>query len=226
MKIVASRAALLVALAAGGAGCSNTGHMSDEKAAPRAGAESGSMASRDNAPASAPAESRSPAAPVGETRPESAAGISYQVPADWPSTEAASSMRAAQYAIPSTGGGEAGELALFFFGAGQGGDVNANIERWIAQMEPSEGKAAAEAKRERHRVGDVTISTVRLDGNYSGPMMPGMGGGVEKPGYRMWAAVVEGEGGPWFFKAVGPEKTIEDAEASLDALVDSVKPAP
>jgi len=135
-------------------------------------------------------------------------------------------MRAAQYAIPSTGGGEAGELALFFFGAGQGGDVNANIERWIAQMEPSEGKAAAEAKRERHRVGDVTISTVRLDGNYSGSMMPGMGGGVEKPGYRMWAAVVEGEGGPWFFKAVGPEKTIEDAEASLDALVDSVKPAP
>jgi len=36
--------------------------------------------------------------------------------------------------------------------------------------------------------------------------MPGMGGDTSEPGYALWGAVVEGPGGPWFFKSpVMPE---------------------
>ena len=46
-------------------------------------------------------------------------------------------MRVAQYGLP----GPAGEatLGIFFFGPGQGGSVEANIERWFGQFKQEDG---------------------------------------------------------------------------------------
>jgi hypothetical protein len=41
----------------------------------------------------------------------------------------------------------------------------------------------------------------------------------------MLAALVEGPGGPWVFKATGPEATMEAAREDFFALLRSVRPA-
>jgi len=46
---------------------------------------------------------------------------------------------------------------------------------------------------------------------------------VAKPGYRLLAAAIEGEGGPWFFRVVGPDATVKAAKPAFDALLESVE---
>lgn len=177
---------------------------------------------------------------AGSMRATSSAGLAFSVPEGWTDVEPASSMRAAQFALPPAQEGEdRPELILFHFGAGQGGDVQANIDRWIAQISQPDGKPSAErARRESRQVGVFRASTVAVDGTYAtGSMMGMMGGphgdphgtphegGAQKENYRLWAAVVEGEGGPWFFKCAGPRAAMDKASAGLEAMLASMQPA-
>jgi hypothetical protein len=75
----------------------------------------------------------------------SSSGISYTLPANWKRSTPSSSMRIDQATIPGPAGN--GDLAVFFFGSGQGGGVEANLERWAAQMDASQP-----AKRETFEV--------------------------------------------------------------------------
>jgi len=60
---------------------------------------------------------------------ESAAGVQWTAPAGW-TTRGPAPMRAATYTIPAAPGDQAdGECAVYFFGAGQGGSPQANIDR-------------------------------------------------------------------------------------------------
>jgi hypothetical protein len=164
-------------------------------------------------------------------RPETAAGLSFAVPLDWVSSPPSNNMRAAQFTIPAVAGGDAPELVVSFFGEGKGGDAASNIERWIGMIGGPDGKPAADkAKRETRKVGDFTVSMVTVDGSYDAftgmGMAGGMGGahgGGAKSDYRLWGAVVEGPGGPWFFKATGPRATLQNAEPALKSLVASLK---
>jgi hypothetical protein len=142
-------------------------------------------------------------------------------------------MRAAQFTLPGESEGtDAPELILFHFGEGQGGQAQANIDRWIGQIQQADGKPSAErAKRESRKVGSFNVSLVTVDGDFGGGMMGGdphanPHASGAKTGYRLWAAVVEGKGGPWFFKATGPKGALEKASKGLDALVASLKPGP
>ncbi len=164
-------------------------------------------------------------------RPETAAGLSFAVPQDWVSSPPSTNMRAAQFTIPAEAGGDAPELVVFFFGEGKGGDAASNIERWIGMIGGPDGKPAADkAKRETRKVGACTVSTVTVDGSYDALTGMGMAGGMSgahgggvKSDYRLWGAVIEGPGGPWFFKATGPRATLQKAEPGLKALVASLK---
>jgi len=170
-------------------------------------------------------------------RAENAVGLSFAVPESWQSATPTSTLRAAQFLLPPTGeGGEPPELVLFHFGEGKGGEAKANIDRWIGQMQsPDGGSAAEKARREERKAGGFHISLVEVDGDLGASTMgAGMGGGdphVHPHGggvhedYRLWGAVVEGKGGPWFFKATGPRAAMEEAADGFDALVESLRPA-
>jgi hypothetical protein len=163
---------------------------------------------------------------LGPLRSESAAGLAFQVPESWEGTPPSSQMRAAQFTLPAAEGSDHPELTVYFFGHGQGGTTQANIERWIGQMTQPGGKSAeAKAKEETRQVGEFKVTTVRVNGTYAAgsSMMPGMGKTEDKPDYALWGAVVEGEGGPWFFKATGPEGAMKQAEPGFVALVSSLK---
>jgi len=62
------------------------------------------------------------------------AGISWSIPGGW-SEHPPRQMRAATYVVPAASGdAEGGECAVFYFGNDQGGSIDANIERWVAQF--------------------------------------------------------------------------------------------
>ena len=153
-----------------------------------------------------------------------AVGLRFTVPAAWTRVPAASDVRAAQWRIPqASAAGQEGELVLFFFGTGKGGSAQENLDRWYAQVTEPYGHPSRDA-------GVVTIRTINgrrvtsLDrpGPYR-PMPAGGGGAEPRAGFRLRAAVVEGEDGPWFFRAVGPDATMTAAKAGFDGILGSVE---
>ncbi len=128
------------------------------------------------------------------------AGLDFDLPAGWQAQPVRSSMRFAQALIPGSGG--TGELAVFFFGVGGGGGLEANIDRWVGQVE-----GAGQPKLETFTANGLKITWVEVLGTLKAGQM-GMGPASDQPGFRLYGAVVEGPGGPWFFKATGPDATL------------------
>ena len=142
------------------------------------------------------------------------AAIAYDFPSGWTRVKPKSQMRMDQAII--TGPGGEGELAVFFFGAGGGGGIQANLDRWAEQID---GGTPVTSKFEH---GGYKISWVESAGTM---LASGMGGSSEpKPNYRLLGAVVEGKGGPWFFKATGPDATMTSQKEAFLAMLRTVRP--
>jgi hypothetical protein len=159
------------------------------------------------------AQSNSPA--TGELR--------YKAPDGWVREQTTSSMRVAQYKLPKTEGDpEDALLVIYFFGATQGGAVQANIDRWISQMQQPDGSASKDkARTETSTVNGLKITSVDVSGTYTAEMAPGTPSQRNDANYRMRAAVVETPKGNYFLKIVGPAKTMDHWEQSVTDFVKS-----
>jgi len=154
---------------------------------------------------------------------ESAAGVRWTAPAGW-KAEAARPMRAATYTIPLAAGDQGvAECVVNYFGPGQGGGVDANIERWRGQVLGSDGKPAT-AKIDKRTVRGIPIATIDASGTYTGMGGPMMAGSKPAAGYRLIGAIVEGPGGSVFFKLTGPGKTIAAQQKHFEMLLASIQP--
>jgi hypothetical protein len=148
------------------------------------------------------------------------AGIAWEAPAPFRAQQPTSQMRAAQYLFPEEEGESAAELVVFFFGAGQGGSVEDNIQRWVAQFDRPEG---AEPEIEERQVNGLAVTTVDVHGTFSGMAPSGKAGPTQRE-QRMLAAIAVGPEGPIFFKMVGDRSLMERAEGPFNQLVDSIRP--
>jgi hypothetical protein len=129
-------------------------------------------------------------------------------------------MRRAQYRVPGPAGDA--ECVVFYFGPGQGGDASSNAARWAGQFHAPDGGGSAPAPRTAGlRVGDLEVTTVEVEGTYSG----GMGGAATggKPGYRLVGAIVAGPDANWFFKLTGPEKTVAAQKGAFEGMIRSLR---
>jgi hypothetical protein len=161
------------------------------------------------------------AAPAASVFAESAAGVRWTAPASW-KAEAARPMRAATYSIPLAAGDQGiAECVVNFFGSGQGGGVEANIERWRGQVLGADGKPAV-AKIDKRTGRGVPITVIDTSGTYTGMGGP-MAAGKPVPGYRLMGAIVEGPGGSVFFKLTGPAKTIAAQQKNFEQLLASIQ---
>lgn len=144
--------------------------------------------------------------------------LSAVAPTGWVAQPPSSSMRVAQYGLP----GPAGEatLGIFFFGPGQGGGVEANIERWRGQFKQEDGQPA-QGRRWTRQVEDIEITGVDISGTFSGGM--GMGDATPQPGSRMLGAIAVHRSGAVFFKLTGPAQTVEQWAASFDEFLGSLR---
>lgn len=146
-----------------------------------------------------------------------AGGLDFDLPAGWQSEQPSSSMRMAQAKIPGPGG--PGDLVVFYFGPGGGGGVEANIERWVGQMEVAAG---TQPQQETFDANGYRVTLVDVEGTLL-PSTMGTGPETPQPDSRLIGAVVEGPGGPWFFKATGPEATIAAERDNFLAMLRGVR---
>ena len=144
---------------------------------------------------------------------ESAAGLKWTDPAGWPS-QGSAPFRVVTYSVPAIPGSEKAECIVYFFGPGQGGTVEANLDRWKGQF--SQNGKPVEAKVAHRAVHGIRITTIDLAGTYTAT--------ETMPGYRMLAAIAEGAGGNIFIRFIGPEKTVTAGLAKYEQLLASLQP--
>lgn len=158
----------------------------------------------------------------GPAPPPAATGggdLDYRIPEGWVGEPPSNTMRLAQARIPGKAGD--GELAVFYFGPGGGGGTEANIQRWLGQLEAAPG---TEPERETFQAGELTVHTVVGRGTLTPSPMSMQGGTPEpQPGSMLLGAVVEGPGGPWFFKVTGPAETLEPYRDPFFEMVRNVR---
>jgi hypothetical protein len=149
--------------------------------------------------------------------------LHYKAPDGWVKEPSSSAMRVAQYKLPKAEGDSADvSLVIYFFGATQGGAVQANIDRWTSQVQQPDGSSSKDkAKTETSTVNGLKVTTVDVSGTYTAEMAPGTGSQRNDANYRMRAAVIETPKGNYFLKLVGPAKTMGRWEQSFTDFVKS-----
>lgn len=212
-SLALSAAALTFLLLAGAAACGDDSAPSPAGEPPPGSAPGVSpvapISSRDATPP--------PGAPGAGAEAPSGDPIQWALPEGWQAEPPSNTMRMAQASVPGPGG--PAEIAIFYLGPGGGGGVQANLDRWVGQMGPG-----AEPERGDFASGPFQVTWVAAAGTYD-PGSMGMAPSEPQPGWRLLAAVVEGDGGPWFFKMVGPEETVEAEREDFFTLLRSVRPA-
>jgi hypothetical protein len=154
--------------------------------------------------------------------PFSAATLKFDVPAGWTSKPPTSSMRIAEFTLPrATGDSEDASVTVFFFGASQGGNVQANIDRWIGQMAQPDGQPSSKVAKTTASTAasGLKLSIVDVSGTYVAEVAPGSSERFNKPGFRQIAVYVATPGGPYFVKCVGPAATVAKWHDSLQAFL-------
>ncbi len=149
--------------------------------------------------------------------------LHFKMPDGWVSESPSSKMRVAQYKLPKAeGDAEDASLVVYYFGPAQGGSVDANIDRWISQMEqPSSDSPKEKAKRQTLTVNGLKVTTVDVAGTYTAEMSPGSATHYNKPNFRLSGAVVETPKGFYFAKLIGPEKTVGHWREAFNGFIKS-----
>lgn len=172
-------------------------------------------------------------APADAKKQAPGVSVAYDAPKRWEKVPPKSGFRKDAYRVPKADGDEEdGDLSVSV----AGGSVDMNVDRWEKQFAAEEGEAPG--GRSEKVAGDLKITLVERWGAYNGgaAMTPGKAGDAKAPavkkGWGLLGAVVElpdaaqrGKGPKvlWFFKLVGPKKTVEAARKEFDELVASFR---
>jgi hypothetical protein len=155
--------------------------------------------------------------PEGDQTVIEVGGLRMPKPVTWVWTKPSMQFRALQYAVPANGvNAPAAELVFSVFAGGDGGPIDANLDRWANQFR--EGDAAAESVRGETAVAGMRVLRIESVGAYMG-----MGAAAPRPGYMQLGAIVEAPGRNVFIKLVGPQATVESNRAAFDALIAGMK---
>ncbi|MCE9618389.1 MAG: hypothetical protein K8R92_00575 [Planctomycetes bacterium] len=137
-------------------------------------------------------------------------------PAAWTFTKPTMAFRTLQYSVPGEAGGA--ELIVSVFKSGDGGSVDANIDRWRNQFLGSAGTPAEPARSQRSIAG-AAVTRVDLKGAWKG-----MGMSEARPGSAQLAAAIELPKETIYIRLVGPESAVEGARQNFEAMIDGLKP--
>ena len=181
----------------------------------------GSVSGGPRSSASQTAGSSSPSSP--SSKLAVAGEVSYKVPEGWTVEKPTSEMRLAQYKLPKAAGdGEDALLVVFYFGPGQGGTTQANIDRWVNQVKQPDGSPSQDkAKTETMTVNGLQVTTVDVKGSYSGGMSQDSAPKDSNSIYRLRGAVIETPKGSYFVKLTGPEKTVNHWDQAFNDYIKS-----
>lgn len=144
---------------------------------------------------------------------------SLTTPADWVKKEPRSRIVEYEFEIPKAEGDEfPGRVTVM----GAGGGIEANVDRWKGQFKSAGDEVKADITKSK--VAEQDVYMVDIKGTYvdkPGPFAPGPG--IDRANYRMIGAIIATDGGHYFVKAYGPEKTMEKAQPAFKKMVDGLK---
>lgn len=157
--------------------------------------------------------------------PAAGGRLTFTAPDGWKPRPTSSTMRVAEFVLPKVDGDpEDADLVVYYFGASQGGDVEANINRWLGQMQQPDGRPSKEvATRVAETVNGLQITMLELSGTYIAEVRPGAAEHFNKPHFRMRTAVIPTPAGPYFLKMLGPDKTVRKWSDSFAAFVKTIR---
>jgi hypothetical protein len=152
--------------------------------------------------------------------------LSLEAPAGWQRVQPKSGIVETEFSIPAAQNGEpAGRMTVM----GAGGSVQANIDRWYGQFAQPDGTATQDkATTKKLEIAGCKVTLVDVSGTYKDkPMGPFAGGaGVDRPNYRMLAAIVEvPDRGNHFLKFYGPAATVAAHADGFRKMVEGIVPA-
>lgn len=149
--------------------------------------------------------------------------LKFEVPEGWKQEQPSSRMRYAQFTIPKVKGDtEDSTLAVFHFPGG-GGDVQANLDRWVGQMQQPDGSSSKDkANITKKEYEDRTANILKVSGTFMDQVGgPFAGKVVPRKDYRMVAVVLITKPGNFYFKWTGPEATVKAHEEEFEKFIDS-----
>ncbi len=162
-----------------------------------------------------------------DTRAFAIAGgsILLEAPAGWKRVQPKSGIVETEFSIPSAGDLPPGRMTVM----GAGGSVQANVDRWYGQFAQPDGSATKDkATTKTLKLAGSSVTLVDVSGTYKD--MPGgpFAGGktVERPDYRMLAAIVEtAKDGSHFLKFYGPAETVAKHADGFRTMIEGLVPA-
>ncbi|HEY4303701.1 MAG TPA: hypothetical protein VGM82_04505 [Gemmatimonadaceae bacterium] len=138
------------------------------------------------------------------------------VPAKWMTRAPASTMRLAEYVVPIDAQGSA-EVVVYFFGKGQGGNVDANLERWKAQFSTPDGSSVPETIT-RDSTASFPITFAEYRGNYRRGIGTGSTDSV-RTGQTLIAGIAETPRGVLFIQLFGNSARVAEEKSAFTAFV-------
>jgi hypothetical protein len=149
-----------------------------------------------------------------------AKGITFQAPASWKSGNP-SGMRAAELKVdPMEGDDYPAELVVFAL-TGDGGGVNANLERWRKMFKDKDGNPPEIKTKEVKGKNVDAITRAETSGHYYPSQAVGRKD-PDRPGARLLGAIVLGDGVSYFIRMVGPDKTMTKLRPDFDDMLATI----
>lgn len=134
------------------------------------------------------------------------------VPPKWTTRAPASTMRLAEYVVPTDAQGSA-EVVVYFFGPAQGGNVDANLTRWKAQFSTPDGSPVPETIV-RDSTGTFPITFAEYRGNYRRGIGTGSADSV-RTGQTLVAGIAETPRGTLFIQLFGNSARVAEEKATF-----------
>lgn len=147
--------------------------------------------------------------------------VAFTAAEGWKKVQPKSRIIEAEFEVPAAKGDEApGRLTAM----GAGGDVEANVSRWVGQFNAPAGKEV-KPQIDKLTVDGAQVHIVSIAGTYKdSPGGPFAGGKpVLRENYQMLGAICETKAGNYFLKLYGPKATIGENEKAFRALVESMQ---
>lgn len=153
--------------------------------------------------------------------PLSFLGLEGPIPRSWKSEQPSSSMRLAQYVLPGAQDAGPARVVVFYFGPGQGGNVDANIARWSGQFSSKDGKRVVPSVDTFESAG-MKVTLAAFHGTYGRGIGTGPKG-TPQPDQTLLAAIVETARGNAFIQLYGPETTVNANRPAFERFLHGLR---
>jgi gluconolactonase len=158
-----------------------------------------------------------------QAKPTKVGSAEFKVPGDWVAQQPKRQFRILQWGVPTAEGDETAPVIYVSELPGTAGGVKGNIDRWIGEYESKEGKE----KTETFEADGIKIHTLAVTGTFMESMGGPFSGGKKTPreNYQTLGAIIEipDSANTYFFKMVGPKKSVAAQKDAFVAMLKSAK---